>query len=194
MVIVQSKKELPQDLETLQSYSWNLSLAYQQLTEKYRKLLGSSFGRSSEKLNSQADLDALQLELEGLMAQGATAQLSQQEQAVETVEITAHHRRRKHPGRNAIPEELITEETLDIPDAEKNCPCCGLPMSVIDIKKHVVVERIPAKYTAKRYLRPVYGCSLCKSVLRKRCASVQTNLDAYIDQDAKRRMALLCFC
>jgi transposase len=65
-------------------------------------------------------------------------------------------------GRNSIPEELITEKTIDIPESEKTCACCGLSRAVIDTKQQIVVERIPATYTAIRYLRPVYGCPKCK--------------------------------
>ena len=66
---IRSRKDLPKDHEKLRSYSWNLTLAYQQLIEKYRKLVGSQFGKSSEKLTSQADLDALQLEMDELLGQ-----------------------------------------------------------------------------------------------------------------------------
>ena len=72
---VRRKNDLPVDPEKLLSYSWNLTLAYQQLVEKYRKLLGSQFGKSSEKLASQADLDALQLEMDGLLEPDQSARL-----------------------------------------------------------------------------------------------------------------------
>ena len=80
----------------------------------------------------------------------------------ETIEVTSHRRRRKKSGRNSIPEDLITEKIVDIPEHEKKCDCCGREMTVFDTKPHLVVERIPAKYTATRYIRPVYGCSHCK--------------------------------
>jgi hypothetical protein len=51
----------PSDPVKLREYSWNLTLAYQKLLEKYRKLVGAQFGKSSEKLTVQADLDALQM-------------------------------------------------------------------------------------------------------------------------------------
>ena len=43
--------------------------------------------------------------------------------------------------------------------------CCGKPLTVIDRKSHLVVERKPAQYTATRYVRPVYGCSCCKDTV-----------------------------
>lgn len=160
---IRTKNDLPADPAKLLSYSWNLTLAYQQLMEKYRKLQGSQFGKSSEKLTSQSDLDALQVEMNELLGQLATAQETASEKEEETIEIPAHSRRRKKHGRNSIPAELITEVVIDLSDEEKKCDCCGTDLQQFDTKEHLVVNRIPAKYTATRYLQPIYGCPLCKN-------------------------------
>lgn len=158
-----SKNQLPTDPEKLRAYSWELTLAYQALTEKFRKLLKSQFGRSTEKLNDHSQLDALQLEMDALLNQVQAAEEQRELLQQETVEVVSHQRlKRKHPGRNAIPEELITDQTLDVPETEKTCSCCGDGKKVIDTKQHVVIERIPAQYRATRYLRPVYACPRCK--------------------------------
>ena len=158
---VRTKSELPRDLERLLTYSWNLTLAYQQLLEKHRKLLGSHFGKSSEKLTSQEDLDALQIEMDQLLGQIAAAKNNETEKE-EIVEIPAHKRRRKMHGRNSIPAELIKTITIDLSDEEKKCGNCGADLQQFDVKEHLVVDRIPATYTATRYLQPVYGCPCCK--------------------------------
>ncbi|RQW00397.1 hypothetical protein EH220_00430, partial [bacterium] len=158
---IRTRSELPKDLEKLLAYSWNLTLAYQQLVEKYRKLLGSRFGKSSEKLTSQEDLDALQMEMDQLLNQIAAAKENETEHE-ETIEIPAHKRRRKIHGRNSIPAELITTVTIDLLDEEKKCGCCGADLQQFDVKEHLVVDRIPATYTATRYLQPIYGCPCCK--------------------------------
>jgi len=160
--LVQSKNALPADIEKLRSYSWELTLAYQRLLEKYRKLAGSHFGRSSEKLGNQAELDALQMELDDLLGQLAMVEAKGLEAEEPSVEVTSHHRRRHQHGRTSIPDELITEKTVDVAVSDKICGCCGLPMPVIDTKSHLVVERKPATYEATKYLRPVYGCPHCK--------------------------------
>jgi transposase len=159
---IHSIKDLPKDPEKLRSYSWNLTLVHQQLLDKYRKLIGSHFGKSSEKLASQHDLDALQLEMDELLGQLAAVNNAQKEDVAETVEIPAHNRRRNVHGRNSIPEELITNVTVDLLPEEKKCDCCGGELQQFDVKEHLVVERIPAKYTATRYLQPIYGCPCCK--------------------------------
>ncbi len=160
---IHTLKDLPSDPEKLRQYSWNLTLAYQQLLEKYRKLIGSQFGKSSEKLTIQADLDALQMEMDDLLGQIETVQDCEQQKEEEIIEVPAHNRRRKKHGRNSIPAELITEVTIDLSEEEKKCSCCGGELHQFDIKEHTVVERIPAKYTATRYRIPVYSCSRCKN-------------------------------
>lgn len=159
---IRSRNDLPKDPEKLTAFSWELFLSYQKLAEKYQRLLHGKYGRSSEKLGEE--LDALQMEMNALLDEALA--MPQQEQVPEedTIEITAHSRRRKHPGRNAIPEDMVTDVLLDVPEEEKTCDC-GREKKVIDTKKHVVVERIPARYEAKRYLRPVLACPHCKDTV-----------------------------
>jgi chromosome segregation ATPase len=160
---IHTRKDLPSDPEKLREYSWNLTLAYQQLVEKYRKLLGNQFGKSSEKLRVQADLDALQMEMDELLSQIAALQDSESEEKEDIIEITAHNRRRKKYGRNSIPAELIEDVVVDFSEEEKKCSECGSELHQFATKAHIVVERIPAKYEVKRYIMPVYGCPCCKS-------------------------------
>lgn len=160
---IRSINELPTNVDDLRRYSWDLTLAFQQLSEKYRLAVARLYGRSSEKASDTGELDALQMEMDELLAGIAKAEEKiEQEREKSFVTIPAHKRRLRHPGRNAIPEDLITEVTIDVSDEEKSCGCCGKPMTIVDTKKHVVVERIPASYKATRYLRPVYGCGCCK--------------------------------
>lgn len=163
---IRSKKDLPDDIEKLQAYSWELTLAFQRLTEKYNKLIRQQYGRSCEKMGDTSHLDALQMEMDAILKQVETMEQVQSElTAQNTVEVTSYTRRRKHPGRNAIPEEMITETiTLDIPDTEKIC-ACGREKTVFDKKEHIVVERIPAQYKVTRFIRLVRGCSTCKDTV-----------------------------
>ena len=165
---IHSIKDLPSDHEKLRSYSWNLTLVHQQLLDKYRKLIGSHFGKSSEKLASQADIDALQLEMDELLGQISAVNDAQKEEVYQTVEIPAHKRRRKIHGRNSIPKELINDVVVDLLPEDKKCSCCGSDLQEFDVKEHLVVERIPAQYTATRYLQPIYGCPCCKDHVSSR--------------------------
>lgn len=159
---IRSIDDLPDTFDKLRSYSWNLTLVHQQLIEKYRKLQGCLFGKSSEKLTTQTDIDALQMEMDELLNKIAVAD-AELEKEEETIEIPAHSRRRKKHGRNSIPAELITDVTVDLTDDEKKCSCCGSDLQQFDVKEHMVVDRIPARYTATRYRQPIYGCPHCKN-------------------------------
>lgn len=158
---ITSRKELPVDLGQLQVFTWELILRFQKLTEQHNKLLRDMYGRKSEKID-KARLDAEQLELEGLLETIMQAKEMMEMHRQESVVIVPAHTRRKHPGRNAIPEELIVEKIIDVPEEEKKCSCCGGKMTEIDRKSHVVIERIPATYTGTRFVRPVYACPHCK--------------------------------
>lgn len=166
-VEIRSRKDLPDTYEELRVYSWQLTLSFQQLTDKYNKVVRALYGRSSEKLTDSAELDALQLEMDELLAQAGAVEQKLAQAKEQTIEVTTHRRRRKHPGRNAIPEELITEELHDVPDSQKRCDNCGIEKKIMGHKFHVVVERIPACYTATRHVFPVYGCGNCKDGISK---------------------------
>lgn len=165
---IRSKEDLPQDTEKLRAFSWELMLAFRRLTEKHNKLLRMYYGRRSEKITDVSQLDALQTEMDDILKQVELVQQAQNELSKqETVEVTSHTRRRKHPGRNAIPEEMIGEEIiLDISEDEKKCDC-GRQKVVFDKKPHIVVERIPAQYKVTRYINLVYGCPYCKDSVSK---------------------------
>lgn len=163
---IQSKKDLPSDPKALRSFSWELVLAFQRLSEQYRVLQRQQFGRSSERLTAeqQQQLDGVQEQMDELLAQVAVSlgpQSENEQQQEQAIEVTSHKRRRKHHGRNAIPEEMITDQVVDVPQQERMCDC-GCETTVIGHKPYIVVERIPARYKATRYLRTVRVCPRCK--------------------------------
>ena len=144
----------------LQSFTWELMLHYQRLHERYMLLTKQKYGQSSEKIE---ELEAVQQEMDELFAQLEAAMDSRsEEESFETVTI-AKYTRRRHPGRNVIPDTVETEKVIhDIPAEQKQCECCGKEKVQIDCKEHIVVTRIPARYKKIVHLRPVYGCPKCK--------------------------------
>ena len=161
---ITSKADLPNTITQLQNFTWELLLRYQQLQERYALLAKQQYGRRSEKTK---DIEAVQEELEDLLAQlekTINAEAPSNEESVDVITIEKHTRRRRHPGRNVIPEDIEHEEVVhDISPEEKMCDCCGNVKVEISRKKHTVVERIPARYKATVHIRPVYGCPKCKS-------------------------------
>ena len=157
-VAIQSRADLPRTYEALESFSWELFLSYKQLEEKYRKLSKQQYGRSSEKLSTT---DGEQMRLEELLA---GVEPAPEEAVSETVvTVPAHSRRTKHPGRNAIPDDVEKQEVIhDIDPGQKICEHCNKPKAVLFTKEHTTVERIPATYEVVVHRYPVYGCPQCK--------------------------------
>lgn len=158
---ITSKEDLPKNFADLEDFSWLLLLQHQQLKEKYALLTKQRFGQRSEKLEQ---LEAEQMEMDGLFAQlEEMLDNKPEEESFEEVAVAGHTRRRKHPGRNVIPDNIETEEVIhDVPKEEKACDCCGDEKIEIGRKEHVVITRIPAKYKKVINIRPVYACPRCK--------------------------------
>ncbi len=159
---IQRKEDLPSTKQELRELAWNLIINYRHLSDKHLLLLRSKFGKTSERLS---DDGSVQIEMQELLNQiqeqmGAGEQKSEDE---EKVEIRPYKRRRKHPGRNSIPDNIARhEKILDVPEQEKQCECCGRQKVALKSKRHTVVERIPAHYEVTEYVRPIYVCSYCK--------------------------------
>ena len=77
------------------------------------------------------------------------------------VEVKPHRRRRKKREIDWDKLPQIHHEH-DLPEEEKNCSCCGLPMDRIgeDITRELELQ--PAKLEAHIHVRPKYACRRCK--------------------------------
>jgi transposase len=70
--------------------------------------------------------------------------------------------RRDDHGRKALPEHLPRREVVhDLSDAEKLCPCCGLPRVCIGEQTAEQLDLEPAKFFVLRTLRKCYACRNC---------------------------------
>jgi hypothetical protein len=78
----------------------------------------------------------------------------------EVVEEEITYRRRKRSKSDRFPENLPRQtRTIDVPEAERICPCCGDEMPVIDTDIRERLEFVPAKLLVHRleYLNPNYS-------------------------------------
>jgi len=75
-------------------------------------------------------------------------------------------RRKKHPGRNAIPENIETViHNVDLTVEEKQCVNgCGEFVKIRE-EQRTIIELEPAKYVKHIYIQPVYGCKTFKDAL-----------------------------
>lgn len=69
--------------------------------------------------------------------------------------------RRKH-NRLPMPEHIERTEIIqDIPESQKQCRCCGKPLTRIGAEVTERLDYNPAKLKVNRYVRPKYACSDC---------------------------------
>lgn len=111
--LVESEKKYN---ETIQSKDHVISALHHQLFV----LKNTKFGRKSEKLEQDKQLDLGFDEAELLAAQEV-----EPETVIETKTVTV---KKKSPGRKALPKNMpYIEQTHDINDEDKQCPCgCAL--------------------------------------------------------------------
>jgi len=154
---IQSEKDIPSDTKVLQPLVWSLLQDNKELREQVTLLRKAVFGSKSEKT---ADINPDQTELEGLFEQ-LPEEVKKPEETI--VEVKPHQRRRKHPGRNAIPEDIaVRREEYDVSEEEKHCDCCGGVKVKIGESTRDIIERIPAHYERIIQVRPKYACPRCK--------------------------------
>jgi transposase len=75
-------------------------------------------------------------------------------------EEISYLRRRKGHGWSELPAHLPREQVLvDVPEADRLCPCCSEPMQRIGEDRTERVDYRPAKIVVKVLVRPKYACT-----------------------------------
>ena len=71
--------------------------------------------------------------------------------------------RRKRSKADRFPENVPREvQTIDVPEAERSCPCCGEEMPIIDTDVRERLEYIPAKMIVHETHYRKRACGKCK--------------------------------
>jgi transposase len=157
---IKTSSDLPCEAAVLQSMTWSLICDYRKLAEDYQLLRKELFGRKSEK---QVVADDAQLKLDGLFEQLPEATPKTEDTFVD---VKVHQRRKKHPGRNAIPENIETQtHYIDLTDEDKKCVNDGMALTKIGEEKRIIIEREPAKYVKHIYIKNLYACNTCKDTI-----------------------------
>jgi transposase len=121
------------------------------LQARLEELLRKLYGRKSEKLDPN-QLDLLdQLDLEPLGIEPAN------DPEPEVEETPAEPRRR--PKRRRPSKELPRRRVeYQLPEAERQCPCCQEPMAAIREEIHEQLDYVPASLEVVEHVTFVYGC------------------------------------
>lgn len=170
--MINSCEQLPDDVETLKSIISNITLEASEklktttktyenqikfLEEKIRLLNHKLFGRKSEKLSPEDELQGrLFDEVETHSEEGDAPEKE------EVIRVSGHTR--KKGGRRPLPEDLPRKDVEhDIPAEEKIC-ACGAELSHIgdEVSEKLAVK--PAEIWVERHIRHKYACKSCEGV------------------------------
>jgi len=82
----------------------------------------------------------------------------------EVLEEEIIYRRRKRQKSDRFPENLPREvQTIDVPEEQRHCSCCGEEMPIIDTDIRERLEYIPAKMVVHELHYPKRACGKCKT-------------------------------
>ena len=125
---------------------------------RLEKLAHRLFGRSSEKGTGSDAQGVLAFDT----SEGEVAIDTSDEAVVET-EVKSH-RRRKHPGRHALPEDL-PRETVELEPLPEDLQCkgCLAGKEQIGADRTETLEYVPASFFIREYVRPKYACRSCEN-------------------------------
>lgn len=132
-------------IEQLEAKNKLLESKLDSVTSQLEELKRLIFGRKSERFipASSQETDAVQLSL-------FESNQQEDEQPVETESISYQRTKKKHPGRNAIPEHLPVEEIIIEPEQSTE--------GMVKIGEEVTetIEYTPASLIKRRVIRPKY--------------------------------------
>lgn len=135
----------------------------QQLMERLRRQRIGFLGPGSETLSD------LQLELLTEQEPSVTREEVEAEARREPIATAPAPKRKPHPGRNPLPENLPRiEEVIACP---ANCACCGTATSLIGYDSSEVLDREPAKWFVRVIQREKRSCEKCCGVRMAELAS-----------------------
>lgn len=88
---------------------------------------------------------------------------SEREVDDDVIEEEITYRRRKRSKSDRFPENLPRQvKTIDLPEEERSCPCCGEEMPIIGTDIRERLEYIPAKMFVHELHYPKRACGKCK--------------------------------
>jgi transposase len=147
---------LPDDVPTLQDMVRQLLAELARLRQKLDAALKHRFGRRSER-----------------------RQLSAKQKTTKPAKAAPH-------GRSALPEHLERREVIhDLSEAQKLCPCCGVPRVCIGEQTAEQLDMEPARFFVLRTIKRSYACQRCDPDLVAAERRIQTAGPAQVGPIAK---------
>jgi len=162
-------RELPDDIKKLKEIIIDLETRHDQelrenknkyliLEEKLKVLQRRFFGRKSEKTEDE-NPDQPQLfneaELHGNLDKKQSARMDEKKP------VKSHFRKKKR--KNSFPSHIpVIEETHDLSEEEKNCPCCNNERPCIGHEETKELDIIPEQVRVIKHIIKKYGPCECE--------------------------------
>ena len=132
------------------------------LEEKHLTLVRKFFGKRSEKLTPEDESQG-RLFNEAEDGRGVVDD-DEREVAAPVTTVKSHERKKR--GRKPLPDDLPREDGIhDLPESEKQCPCCGKPRPAIGTEESEELDIVPAKITVLHHVKKKYGPCECDGFL-----------------------------
>ncbi|MDF1757294.1 MAG: IS66 family transposase [Legionellaceae bacterium] len=145
--------QLVDSQEKIKSKDNIISLLQQQLFV----LKNAKFGRKSEKLEDEKQLDLVFDEAEIL-----TSQSTEPEEVIETITVVV---KKQKPGRKPLPKNLpYIEQVQDISDNEKQC-ACGCALTHIGNETSEQLDVLPQVTYRVINIKKKYACKSCENTI-----------------------------
>lgn len=152
-------ENLPDSPELLRKIIFDMQAEFASYKEKYARLLEEFCLDKKRLYSSSSEKNILQTDL----FDEAGVELSDElkEQLDDEIEVSSH-KRKKHPVRRALPQDLPRETIVhDISDEDKICEC-GNHLSKIGEEITEQLKYIPAQLSVIQHVRPKYACRPCQ--------------------------------
>ena len=162
--------DLPNDIETLKAIILaqqnSLMLKDIDLQEKDRQILWERekfralemryFGHSSEKQHIKKDAQYF------LFDEAESHAADESEPVAATTTVVSHERKKAGRKPKDIPLPIL-EKVHELPEADRQCPCCGKERAVIGEERTSEFDLVPAHVVKIVHLRRKYGPCDCDS-------------------------------
>lgn len=142
-------------IKNLQKENEELQEKNEKLKERLKQLLHERYGKKSEKL-SEEDLPVLD---EAVVTEEELAEVNAAE---EEIKVSSHIR--KKPKRSPLPPDFLRETIIhDIPEENRVCSSCDLPLHCIGEEISEKLDYVPAQIKVIKNIRKKYGCRGCET-------------------------------
>jgi len=165
---------LQNDYSSLNNKYTELDDKYEDLEEKYQYLRRLLYGRKSEKLSKE---DELQMRLFNEAEDGLEENTDNHEEEEETkndkTSVKGYTRQKR--GRKPIPDHYPRNEIIhDLPENEKKCSCCSKELPCIGEEITEEFEIRPQEVTVNKHIKKKYGPCDCEESFQKEIPEIKT--------------------